>query len=187
MTDYYPLISRWLADYRNILARHELYWLARSELEIQLCSFEPPLSRSDMMNERLALNEAIRRVERDCSPPVASIPELFDLSLREAQGLQPASKIHMYPEGRRGTRQRQAADPLPLQPRSTLFGPLIRYSSLALAIGLGSALYHQRDRVFALLAGSPVTAPHSVKVSLPTLDYYVGKLGELGKELRHGK
>ena len=78
MTDYYPLMSRWLADQRNVLARHELYWLARSELEIQLFSFDPPLSRSDMMEERLALDEAIRRVERGCSFRVASILELFD-------------------------------------------------------------------------------------------------------------
>ena len=114
---------------------------------------------------------------------VGSFAELADLSSREAESVQPASQIDMYPEGRRAARQQQAADPLSPQPRTTCFGPLIGYGSFALAMSLGSTLSCQRDRVMALLADTPVTAPHSVKGSLPALDYYVGKLGELGTTL----
>ena len=45
MTDYYPVIVRNVADIEaNPVARAEFYWLARTELEVQLRSCNPPLT-----------------------------------------------------------------------------------------------------------------------------------------------
>src|SRR6266536_2662450 len=66
MTDYYPMIARCVADLEDsVTARHEFYWLARAELAVQLCGLDPPIAQSKMIRERLALDEAIRKVEAE--------------------------------------------------------------------------------------------------------------------------
>jgi hypothetical protein len=167
MTDYYPLIARCVADLeRNTAGRYEFYWLARTELEVQLCGINPPLTPSEMMRERLALNEAIQRVENECSSSVAAVVE-------SAQMPMPGPEMRLATE----IRQQQVKNGPTLEPTSISVRPLITMAGVLLVIGLGSTLYWQRDRFTALLAGS-VTLPHSVSKSLPRLDYYVGKLGE---------
>jgi hypothetical protein len=75
MTDYYPLIARCLADLDKSTtdSRREFYWLARAELEVQLCGFDPPLTELEITRERLALDEAIRKIEADCLPLVEAL------------------------------------------------------------------------------------------------------------------
>jgi hypothetical protein len=65
MTDYYQVIANGIADLKTNSpeSRREFYWRARTELEVQLCSLGPPLSQSEIVRERLALNEAIRKIE----------------------------------------------------------------------------------------------------------------------------
>ncbi len=67
MADYYPLIARAVAglDKNTGEARRALYERARSALVAQLRSTKPPMSESEITKERLALEEAIRRVEAD--------------------------------------------------------------------------------------------------------------------------
>ncbi len=66
MTHYYPVIARCVADLDDsVTARHEFYWLARAELAVQLCGLDPPIAQSKMIRERLALDEAIRKVEAE--------------------------------------------------------------------------------------------------------------------------
>ena len=73
MTDYYRVIARGIADLDTSPdSRREFYWRARAELELQLCGLDPPLKQSEMIRERPALDEAIRKIEAqaECLPQV---------------------------------------------------------------------------------------------------------------------
>src|SRR5262245_12289990 len=67
MADYYPLISRAVAGLEKNTgeARRTLYERARTALVDQLRGATPALSESDITRERLALEEAIRKVEAE--------------------------------------------------------------------------------------------------------------------------
>jgi hypothetical protein len=67
MADYYPLIARAVAglDKNTGDGRRGLYERARTALVAQLRSVEPALNESDITRERLALEEAIRKVEAE--------------------------------------------------------------------------------------------------------------------------
>ena len=67
MADYYPLIARAVGglDKSTGENRRVLYERARGALVNQLRSVEPPLEESDITRERLALEEAIRKVEAE--------------------------------------------------------------------------------------------------------------------------
>ncbi len=69
MADYYPLISRAVAglDKNTGENRRALYERARTALVNQLRSVEPALDESDVTRERLALEEAIRKVEAEAA------------------------------------------------------------------------------------------------------------------------
>ncbi|HEY4981999.1 MAG TPA: hypothetical protein VII24_08700 [Pseudolabrys sp.] len=69
MADYHPLISRAVAglDKNTGEVRRALYERARAALVNQLRSVEPPLDESDITRERLALEEAIRKVEAEAA------------------------------------------------------------------------------------------------------------------------
>ncbi len=67
MADYYPLISRAVAglEKNNGENRRALYERARAALLAQLRGVTPALNESDITRERLALEEAIRKVEAE--------------------------------------------------------------------------------------------------------------------------
>ena len=67
MADYYPLIAKAVAglDKSNGETRRALYDRARTALLAQLRGVEPALSEPDITRERLALEEAIRKVEAE--------------------------------------------------------------------------------------------------------------------------
>jgi hypothetical protein len=67
MADYYPLITRAVAGLEKSTGegRRGLYERARNALVEQLRSVTPALSESDITRERLALEEAIRKVEAE--------------------------------------------------------------------------------------------------------------------------
>jgi hypothetical protein len=69
MADYFPLIARAVAglDKNTGENRRVLYERARTALVNQLRSVEPALEESDITRERLALEEAIRKVEADAA------------------------------------------------------------------------------------------------------------------------
>src|SRR5437868_13637411 len=69
MADYYPLIARAVAglDKNTGDARRALYERARTALVAQLRGVTPSLSESDVTRERLALEEAVRKVEAECA------------------------------------------------------------------------------------------------------------------------
>jgi hypothetical protein len=67
MADYYPLIARAVGglDKNTGDARRALYERARTALVAQLRGVEPALNESEITRERLALEEAIRKVEAE--------------------------------------------------------------------------------------------------------------------------
>jgi hypothetical protein len=69
MADYHPLISRAVAGLESNTGenRRVLYERARTALVNQLRGVDPPLEESDITRERLALEEAIRKVEADAT------------------------------------------------------------------------------------------------------------------------
>jgi hypothetical protein len=69
MANYHPLIAKAVAGLEKNTgeARRILYERARNALVTQLRSVTPPLSESDITRERLALEEAIRKVEADAA------------------------------------------------------------------------------------------------------------------------
>ena len=69
MTDYHPLIARAVEGLDNSTgeARRALYERARTALVTQLRSVEPALSESEITKERLALEDAIRKVEAEAA------------------------------------------------------------------------------------------------------------------------
>lgn len=69
MTDYHPLIARAVDGLAKNTgeARRALYERARTALVAQLRAVEPALSESDITKERLALEEAIRKVESEAA------------------------------------------------------------------------------------------------------------------------
>jgi hypothetical protein len=80
MADYHPLIARAVAGLENNTGegRRVLYERARTALVNQLRSVEPPLDEADITRERLALEEAIRKVEAEAAaaapPPAEPAP-----------------------------------------------------------------------------------------------------------------
>lgn len=69
MADYYPLIARAMTglDKNTGPARRALYERARTALVTQLRGVQPALSEADITRERLALEEAIRKVEAEAA------------------------------------------------------------------------------------------------------------------------
>src|SRR5207245_10519763 len=67
MADYHPLIARAVAGLERNTgdARRALYERARTALVAQLRGVTPALSESDVTRERLALEEAVRKVEAE--------------------------------------------------------------------------------------------------------------------------
>src|SRR6476469_6606901 len=76
MADYYPLISRAVAGLEKNSGenRRALYERARKALVDQLRGVQPPLSETDITRERLALEEAIRKVETDSARQMRQAP-----------------------------------------------------------------------------------------------------------------
>ena len=74
MADYYPLIARAVAglDRNTGEARRTVYERARAALVAQLRGVTPALNESDVTRERLALEEAIRKVEAESARQTAS-------------------------------------------------------------------------------------------------------------------
>jgi hypothetical protein len=64
MADYYPVLKRAISSLPSSSgdARRIVYDKARAALLKQLQSYDPPLSPSDVTEQRMALEECIRRI-----------------------------------------------------------------------------------------------------------------------------
>src|SRR5689334_21496000 len=88
MADYYPLIARAVGGLEKNSGenRRALYDRARTALVSQLRGVEPALDETDITRERLALEEAIRKVEAEAakrSRPENSEADVAEPSLRD--------------------------------------------------------------------------------------------------------
>jgi hypothetical protein len=91
MADYQPLIAKAVAGLEKNTgeARRALYERARTALVAQLRGVTPALSESDITRERLALEEAIRKVEAESArkaryePPMRTDPRASARTARE--------------------------------------------------------------------------------------------------------
>src|SRR5450755_864138 len=71
MADYYPLLAKAVAGLTNSTpeARQAIYGRARGALLNQLRSIKPPVPEPDIERESQALDEAVRRIEREAGMP----------------------------------------------------------------------------------------------------------------------
>jgi hypothetical protein len=70
MADYYPLITKAVAGLDPDApgeSRRALYERARAALLTQLRAVDPPFTEAEITRERLALEEAVRRVEGEAA------------------------------------------------------------------------------------------------------------------------
>ena len=69
MTDYYAVLKKAVSGFESESgdARRSVYDKARTALIGQLKSIDPPLTTSEISRQRLELEEAIRKVEREAS------------------------------------------------------------------------------------------------------------------------
>ncbi len=134
MADYHPLIARAVEGLENSTgeARRGLYERARAALVSQLRSIDPPLSEADITRERLALEDAIRKVEAESvrkaraeraappprpAPPKPPVPSTAPLApRRERPGLASGNVSAPRPELTRAAPPQP--DPPPLRMES---------------------------------------------------------------------
>jgi hypothetical protein len=77
MADYYPVLKRAISSLPSSSgdARRIVYEKARAALLKQLQSYDPPLSPSDVTDQRMALEECIRRIESEVAGAAYGLPE----------------------------------------------------------------------------------------------------------------
>ncbi len=116
MTDYHPLIARAVEglDKSTGEARRALYERARTALVTQLRSVEPALSESEITKERLALEEAIRKVEAEAARKARTEPR------GDARAAAPAARRErtnsLADKLVRSAREGRQAEPTPPKP-----------------------------------------------------------------------
>jgi hypothetical protein len=69
MIDYYSLIVKAVTNLQSRQARRAVYERGRAALIAELEAIRPPLGRTIIYKERLAFEEAIRKVETEIAPP----------------------------------------------------------------------------------------------------------------------
>ena len=186
MSDYYPMIAGCVADLQDsAVVRHEFYWLARAELEVQLSVLTPPPTESEIICERLALDDAISKVEADRSPSVDSQPlptPQQPKGMPSRERTLEYSEIRLYPGMRPFTqrRQQQSSVVTPLESSSaSIIRSTTKLVGVLLVIALAFTLYQQGDQFIARLLRSTATQARQAVKSSPILTYYVGQLGDL--------
>ena len=117
MTDYHPLIARAVnaLEKNTGEARRSLYERARTALVTQLRAAEPALSESEITKERLALEEAIRRVEAEAARKLRTEPRVERPAARprsaaaEPRGAPPPRRERVNPPAPEPSRTGRAA------------------------------------------------------------------------------
>lgn len=169
MTDYYPLLSRAVAD-RSEAEREAIYVRARGALERQLRSFEPALPEADIARELDALGAVIERIESeqpDLGPPnPPAVPEpapetISAPEIREASASAPDTIPNSQPPVQAVLRPRvpMRSDSRGTRKKAALFGGI----ALALMIAVGVVAISRRDdpNRFATQKAPPLVAAPS--------------------------
>ncbi len=76
MVDYHPILARAVSRLatNNVQARQELYDHARTVQAEQLRRHDPQFSAPEMINERIAFEAAVLRLETEMKPPKEKRP-----------------------------------------------------------------------------------------------------------------
>jgi hypothetical protein len=92
MADYYPVLKRAISSLPSHSgeARRAVYEKARAALVKQLQSYNPPLSPAEITDQRLALEECIRRVESEVAGVAFGLSEPPSLSPLPKSDAKPA-------------------------------------------------------------------------------------------------
>ena len=96
MADYHAILKRAISSLpsANGEARRAVYEKARSALVNQLKAFDPPLTPSEITQQRLQLEEAIRKVESEAAKgllkPTPAVPPVLPPDAAAAAAHQPA-------------------------------------------------------------------------------------------------
>jgi hypothetical protein len=127
MADYYPLIARAIAGLDPSASgetRRALYERARTALIGQLRNVQPALSEAEIRRERLALEEAVRRVEADAAkrarpdaPRTSAPPPVRRDAPRPGDALRDSVRAPRPPLPPAPGRERPDALPLAPEPR----------------------------------------------------------------------
>lgn len=129
MADYYPLISRAVAGLERNTGenRRSLYERARNALLDQLRGVTPPLSETDITRERLALEEAIRKVESDVARRMREeIPRASDRGPPRSKPQQDGAPLAAPPSGSPAPSDDEPSPPPPPPPESRpAFGRIV--------------------------------------------------------------
>jgi len=130
MADYYPLIARAIAGLDPSApgeSRRALYERARAALIAQLRSVQPPLSESEITRERLALEEAVRKVEseaaqraREASRANSGVRSGEGMRRANARGAEASSAPPPPPTAQPAPRSRAGSPPLSRNDRPPL-------------------------------------------------------------------
>lgn len=135
MADFYPILARAVAGLSDTspAARQAIYDRARTALVAQLRSLDPPLGEAEIMRERLALDEAVARIEADyddtppppgidsLQPPLETVPVFDDPPLPEPAAPpprpRPAAASEPAPEDEPYGLRDEPAESQPARPR----------------------------------------------------------------------
>jgi hypothetical protein len=138
MADFYPILARAVAGLSDTspAARQAIYERARAALVAQLRSLDPPLGEAEIMRERLALDEAVARIEADyddtpqppgvdsLQPPPETVPVFQEPTLPEPaappqrpQAGAPAAPETSPDDNTYGEPRGEAAESQPARPR----------------------------------------------------------------------
>jgi hypothetical protein len=185
MADYYPLLSRAIAGLESNTSeqRRGVYDRARAALVRQLRGADPPLSEPEITRERLALEDAVRRIEaeaRRSAPAVAPAPRALPPAPSQPQRpaphapdmAAPVAPPHYEadpsyaPEGYEDEPE-QAAPPPPPPPRRPArprpvrrtpprarFASAVAIAAIAVVVAGGAGLYVMRDGISSLFGSS---------------------------------
>ena len=126
MADYNPLIARAVGGLANNTAeaRRTLYERARAALVAQLRGIDPPLSEAEITRERLALEDAIRKVEAEAvrkarSEPRPAPPRSILATNRPYGGATSSASPGAAGSGAPGWRERSSAPSSAMPPPSS--------------------------------------------------------------------
>ena|SRR6516164_3467468 len=88
MADYYPVIARAVSRLpsKTDKARHSIYERARTALQENLRTHDPPVSQAELATEQFALEAAISRVETELRRSAREETTLSSSSLSLYQG-----------------------------------------------------------------------------------------------------
>ena len=121
MADYYPLIARAISGLEPGApgeARRALYERARTALIAQLRSVQPPLTETEITRERLALEEAVRKVEAEAAQRARIEPPKADPLARTRPGDALRSSVRTRTPSNDAAGRGQSAEDEPRPPRN---------------------------------------------------------------------